>query len=129
MAQFRAAQYDDAINMFIDLEINPAKIIALYPENIAGRLSVPPHEWIPLFGGPKPPSPPASPPPPNEGDREETPSQTVASPRDSSPKGSVRGTVKSGVDAVKSAAAKDDDAASIRSVGSRRKPPQKGLYF
>lgn len=40
--------------MFINLNINPAKVIALYPSSVSGRLSVPQTEWIPLFGGPKP---------------------------------------------------------------------------
>jgi hypothetical protein len=49
---FRSRKYDDAINTFLELDINPAKIVALYPENVAGRLSVPQRQWIPLFGGP-----------------------------------------------------------------------------
>ncbi|KAG2131405.1 uncharacterized protein EDB93DRAFT_1255512 [Suillus bovinus] len=37
---------------FFALDLNPAKVIALYPECIAGRLSVSPDNWISLFGGP-----------------------------------------------------------------------------
>ncbi|KAG2081172.1 vacuolar sorting protein 39 domain 1-domain-containing protein, partial [Suillus cothurnatus] len=52
VSQFCLGQFDDAINSFIELDLNPAKVGALYPERIAGRLSVPPDDWIPLFGGP-----------------------------------------------------------------------------
>lgn len=52
VSQFRLGKFDDAINSFIELDLNPAKVVALYPERIAGRLSVPPDDWISLFGGP-----------------------------------------------------------------------------
>ena len=54
MSQFRAAKFDEAINTFIDLDFNPAKVVALYPESVSGRLAVPPDGWIPLYGGPAP---------------------------------------------------------------------------
>jgi len=50
---FSRGHYDEAVNLFIDLGINPAKVVALYPESISGRLAKPRVEWIPLFGGPK----------------------------------------------------------------------------
>ncbi|KAG2140140.1 hypothetical protein DEU56DRAFT_798886 [Suillus clintonianus] len=52
VSQFRLGKFDDAINSFIELDLNPAKVVALFPERIAGRLSVSPDDWIPLFGGP-----------------------------------------------------------------------------
>ncbi|ESK95857.1 rab guanyl-nucleotide exchange factor [Moniliophthora roreri MCA 2997] len=52
VAQFKAGQFDFAIDEFVDLNMNPAKVVALYPESIAGRLSVPSSNWITLFGGP-----------------------------------------------------------------------------
>lgn len=52
VSQFRLGKFDDAINSFIELDLNPAKVVALYPERIAGRLSVPADDWISLFGGP-----------------------------------------------------------------------------
>ena len=52
VAQFRAAKFDAAIDTFIELDFNPAKVVALYPESVAGRLSVPREGWIPLYGGP-----------------------------------------------------------------------------
>ncbi|EEB89649.1 hypothetical protein MPER_12232, partial [Moniliophthora perniciosa FA553] len=52
VTQFKAGQFDFAIDEFVDLNMNPAKVVALYPESIAGRLSVPSSNWITLFGGP-----------------------------------------------------------------------------
>ncbi|KAF8183418.1 hypothetical protein BJ912DRAFT_1144866 [Pholiota molesta] len=54
VSQFRASNFDDAIDTFIDLDFNPAKVVALYPEPVAGRLSVPQEAWIPLYGGSAP---------------------------------------------------------------------------
>ena len=54
VAKFREADFDAAIDTFIELDFNPAKVVALYPEQVAGRLSVPLDDWIPLYGGPKP---------------------------------------------------------------------------
>jgi len=53
VALFAQGEYDAAINIFINLDINPAKVVALYPEEIAGRLSVPQSGWIELHGGSK----------------------------------------------------------------------------
>ncbi|KNZ73327.1 Vam6/Vps39-like protein [Termitomyces sp. J132] len=53
VADFREAKFDNAIDTFIELDFNPAKVVALYPEQVAGRLSVPLDGWIPLYGGPK----------------------------------------------------------------------------
>lgn len=52
VSQFRSGKYDDAINTFLDLDVNPAKVVALYPHKVAGRLAVKQEEWIALFGGP-----------------------------------------------------------------------------
>ncbi|KAG6884985.1 hypothetical protein C0993_006817 [Termitomyces sp. T159_Od127] len=54
VAEFREAKFDSAIDTFIELDFNPAKVVALYPEQVAGRLSVQVNDWIPLYGGPKP---------------------------------------------------------------------------
>ena len=53
VALFAQGEYDAAINIFINLDINPAKVVALYPEEIAGRLAVPESGWIELHGGSK----------------------------------------------------------------------------
>lgn len=52
VSQFREGKFDDAIDTFIDLDFNPAKVVALYPESVSGRLSVPKDQWIHLYGGP-----------------------------------------------------------------------------
>lgn len=51
VSQFKEAKFDEALSTFINLDINPAKVIALYPESISGRLAVPPERWISLYGG------------------------------------------------------------------------------
>ena len=45
-----ANEVDDAIDVFIELETNPAKVIALFPEYISGRLYTSRDEWNILFG-------------------------------------------------------------------------------
>ncbi|EAU85277.2 rab guanyl-nucleotide exchange factor [Coprinopsis cinerea okayama7 len=57
VAQFRAGKFDEAIDTFIALDFNPAKVVALYPEAVSGRLAVPQERWIPLYGGPVPVEP------------------------------------------------------------------------
>ncbi|KDN33706.1 hypothetical protein RSAG8_13202, partial [Rhizoctonia solani AG-8 WAC10335] len=48
---FQEGQYEQAIEMFLELDMNPAKVIALYPDTISGRLAAPREKWIELFGG------------------------------------------------------------------------------
>jgi hypothetical protein len=48
---FSREQYDEAINVFLELDTNPAKVVALYPESVSGRLAKPRKEWVGLFGG------------------------------------------------------------------------------
>jgi hypothetical protein len=125
VAQFRAGKFDDAINAFIDLDFNPAKVVALYPDNIAGRLSVPQDQWISLYGGPS-----ADPVGESSSDidesrsRERTASVPRAKERTPSPTGSIRGKLKTGFSALLPSATKDDDSASISSV--KPKPKRKG---
>jgi hypothetical protein len=52
VSQFRSGEFDRALDSFVKLNINPAKIISLYPESISGRLSIPRERWIQMFGGP-----------------------------------------------------------------------------
>jgi hypothetical protein len=67
---FKNGKYDDAIDIFIELDTNPSKVVSLYPESIAGRLSTLEKDWIGLFGGPKEEIPVIheSEPPPSEGE-------------------------------------------------------------
>lgn len=58
VSQFRAGDFDEAIDTFSKLELNPAKVVALYPESISGRLAIPQRDWIQLYGGPTRPDDP-----------------------------------------------------------------------
>ncbi|EKM58191.1 uncharacterized protein PHACADRAFT_171437 [Phanerochaete carnosa HHB-10118-sp] len=116
VAQFRAGQYADAMNTFLELKINPAKVIALYPESISGRLAVPEDGWIELFGGPvKPQSKPEAVPTTEEEGKEPgtetTPADTTAAalPRPPSPQGSVRGLLRSGLESLRPGFRRDDE--------------------
>lgn len=51
---FADERFDEAIEMFMELDTNPAKVIALYPSNVAGELSRGKEEWFPIFGGKTP---------------------------------------------------------------------------
>lgn len=48
---FAEGKYDEAIDIFLELDTNPAKVVAMYPPVVSGRLSKPQEEWITLFGG------------------------------------------------------------------------------
>ncbi len=48
---FVEGKYDEAIDIFLELDTNPAKVVAMYPPIVSGRLSKPHEEWIALFGG------------------------------------------------------------------------------
>ncbi|KAA1106344.1 Vacuolar morphoproteinsis protein 6 [Puccinia graminis f. sp. tritici] len=48
---FSKYKYDRAIDTFISLSINPAKVVALYPPEISGSLGKKREEWEELFGG------------------------------------------------------------------------------
>ena len=48
---FKEGRYEDALTALSDLDTNPARVMGLYPELIAGRLSVPEEQWIELFEG------------------------------------------------------------------------------
>ena len=131
VSQFRSGKYDDAINTFLDLDINPAKVIALYPEKVAGRLAVKQIDWVALFGGPVAQSKEQSDGDivaggdaisvkPNDGGIKDSAvsskdKRSVPISRSPSPAGSVRARTKTSFGALLPAAAasKDDDAASI----------------
>ncbi|KAG9103535.1 Vacuolar morphogenesis protein 6 [Ceratobasidium sp. 370] len=51
---FKEGAFEKAVEMFLELDMNPAKVIALYPETISGRLATPREKWIELFGGDTP---------------------------------------------------------------------------
>ncbi len=123
MSEFQAGQFDKAIDTFTELNINPAKVVALYPESISGRLSIPRENWIALFGGPKHNTLGDQ---DDANDEKDAPqltgherSMTAASDildnfGMQSGTGSIRGRFK-GLGAFMSAAQKDDDTASLKS--------------
>ncbi|KAF8333851.1 hypothetical protein F5887DRAFT_991627 [Amanita rubescens] len=90
VSQFRASKYDAAIDIFTELDSNPAKVVALYPESVSGRLGVPASKWVPLFGGPEK----VSLPPVQEGDTSESESSDKGEQRmtkSPGPQGEVAG--------------------------------------
>ena len=125
VSEFKAERFDRAMDTFIELDINPAKVVALYPPSIAGRLSVPQDEWIPLFGGPAPPKPASKPTSVDDKQGDEGQEQQ---PRPPSPKGSIRASIsglKTGLESIVSPTkSRDDDTASV--IG-RPKAPPKGM--
>lgn len=48
---FSKHKYDQAIDSFISLSVNPAKVIALYPAEISGPFARGRDEWEALYGG------------------------------------------------------------------------------
>ncbi|KAK7032798.1 rab guanyl-nucleotide exchange factor [Favolaschia claudopus] len=122
ISQFRAAQFDTAIDTLIALDVNPAKVVALYPEAVAGRLSVPQDSWIPLFGGPahtvedndsNSPVPSLNESLKDAHDAAPHPPADVLENLGISATGTIRGRLK-GLSAFLPSAHKDDDRASIR---------------
>lgn len=127
VSQFRAGQYDDAINVFLELDLNPAKVVALYPERVAGRLAVPQTEWIQLFGGPAAPAPkPEDATSTKSNDTSKEGSKEKLIERSPSPAGSIRLRTKTAFGSLLPSLTKDDDAVSI-SGRKRTKPPMGNL--
>ncbi|KAJ6577458.1 hypothetical protein B0H19DRAFT_1120042 [Mycena capillaripes] len=137
VSQFRASQFDTAIDTLIALDVNPAKVVALYPEAVAGRLSVPQDSWIPLFGGPAPkgvdsdstPSTPSLTDTPKDGahkDGVDAHHEGVATEAletlIASTSGTIRGRLKTGLGAFLPHALKDSERAS--SITRPSKPKQ-----
>ncbi|KAJ7671538.1 hypothetical protein DFH06DRAFT_118208 [Mycena polygramma] len=135
VSQFRSSQFDTAIDTLIALDVNPAKVVALYPEAVAGRLSVPQDSWIPLFGGPAQDtdSTPSTPSlsdskdgaPKDVGDisRHETAASESLENLVTSTSGTIRGRLK-GLGAYLPHALKEDDRASI----SRPSKPKQSVH-
>jgi Vam6/Vps39-like protein vacuolar protein sorting-associated protein 39 len=118
------------MDTFIELDINPAKVVALYPESVAGRLSMPQEEWISLFGGPaKPDNVSAADLREDKQEGSTIPqSESTLPSRVLSPVGSIkeiRGKLRTGLEAIRPSIMKDDDTASI---SSKRKAPVKGVF-
>ncbi|KAH9928648.1 vacuolar sorting protein 39 domain 1-domain-containing protein [Fomitopsis serialis] len=127
VAEFKAERFDRAMDTFIELDINPAKVVALYPPSIAGRLSVPQEEWIPLFGGPVPPKP-ESKTPSIEQNQDGVEGQEQQRPP--SPKGSIRASIsgfRTGLENIVSPTrSRDDDTVSV--IGRPKGPPKDAFH-
>ncbi|CEH18445.1 VAM6/VPS39-LIKE PROTEIN [Ceraceosorus bombacis] len=50
---FKAKRYDESLEHFLELDVNPCMIVALYPHSVAGNLSRRPEQWNKLFGAPE----------------------------------------------------------------------------
>ncbi|CCL98167.1 uncharacterized protein FIBRA_00161 [Fibroporia radiculosa] len=124
VSQFQLGEFEEAISAFIALETNPAKIIALYPDRVAGRLSVSRDQWITLFGGPSQQLETDS----NQGSNDGKISFSKdVFPRPPSPKGSIRGSIKTGLEnVIKPTAKKDDETASV--AGKRKERPKDDFH-
>lgn len=125
VSEFQSGNFDSALDRFQALESNPAKVVALYPETVSGRLHVESSRWISLFGGPEKKRPVLK-----AHDRKASVQERRASiARSPSPSGSMKSILplrKSTLDAILPASVsaqldkdrekeKDDDRASIQS--------------
>ena len=106
--------------------MNPAKVVAMFPESISGRLHVPQDRWLGLFGGQR------------KDKRARASSQSLGSaaspPRLASIAAQVmrrpaspdptRSRLRSAAEAIRQAAMRDDDTASVRSSTRDRRQSQ-----
>ena len=126
VSEFHASKFDSAIDTFLELDFNPAKVIALYPESVAGRLSVPPEGWIPLYGGPSPTTADDSSVSSDKGGQERASSSAALLDVLPAPTGSIRtrlGRTGLGVFLPSAPLAKEPETASLSG-----RPPQRGLH-
>lgn len=127
VSQFQASKFDAAIDTFNELDVNPAKVVALYPESVAGRLSTPHESWISLFGGPKPVTDDSSSLSSSDTDKEKDKLSQGKSATDlidslaSGASGSIRDRLRTGLGVFMPAGHKDDDGASI--ISSQKMAP------
>ncbi|BGP41330.1 Vacuolar morphoproteinsis protein 6 [Rhodotorula kratochvilovae] len=119
---FETHRYALAIDAFIALDLNPARVVSLYPRAISGKLFLEHSAHEEVFGGRPQHKVAAALEAEEERRREEEErkklereqeAQAKGSPAASSPAKRAKGPL------ANAAAAEDDDAASIRSVGSR----------
>ncbi|KAG5653638.1 hypothetical protein H0H81_011740 [Sphagnurus paluster] len=136
VSDYRDGKFDQAIDTFIELDYNPAKIVALYPEQIAGRLSVHSDEWIPLYGGPAPAPILADSASTGETISDKNPDEEIQEKSSSTEEQtdggpvaseSIRGRIGTGLSAIlRSAPVKEEVRAS--SLGGKPKRPVPGIY-
>jgi hypothetical protein len=128
VSSFKDMKYDEAIDIFIELDTNPARVVSLYPESIAGRLSTPEKDWIVLFGGPKEEVPVIQEPEPSEDvktteepQNAEGGDQLTSTSVSAAPASGAAASLKGYLPNLIRSAAKDDDTASIASRRSMRR--------
>uniref|UniRef100_A0A0K3CJ75 BY PROTMAP: gi/342319407/gb/EGU11356.1/ Rab guanyl-nucleotide exchange factor [Rhodotorula glutinis ATCC 204091] n=1 Tax=Rhodotorula toruloides TaxID=5286 RepID=A0A0K3CJ75_RHOTO len=117
---FKTHRYDLAIDAFIALDISPARVVCLYPVPISGKLyrEASAHEEV--FGGRPHARVQAAHEEAEEKRRAEEEEQRSAAQQANQARGSpATGSPARPRKGVLAGAAEDDDAASIRSVGSR----------
>jgi hypothetical protein len=130
VSQFQAGEYDRALDLFVELNINPAKVISLYPETVSGRLSVPREQWIPLFGGPatrvgKEASSSSSSPSSNSSEHGGNVDEPMLSGQPVSSTAGMLSKLKNPLDAIRPSGSKDPETSSIF---SKRDKPRTGSF-
>ncbi|KAI0267682.1 hypothetical protein BC834DRAFT_923439 [Gloeopeniophorella convolvens] len=115
VSQFRKGEFDRALDLFTELNINPAKVFSLYPESIAGRLSVPREKWIEMFGGPPATAAPETPSPSGSSDHGDTPEDSTLPTQVLASAAGVVSRLKNPLDAIRPSGPKDPETASISS--------------
>ncbi|GAA5946072.1 hypothetical protein JCM3775_007212 [Rhodotorula graminis] len=122
---FDTHRYSLAIDAFISLDLNPARVVALYPRAISGKLCLEQHAREEIFGGRSRDAIAAAAQAREEREREEEgrrvaererDAQVGGSPSASSPARRGKGPVAA---TAAAAAVDDDDASSIRTMSSR----------
>lgn len=110
LALFLKGRFDAAIDLFIDLDVNPAKVVCLYPEKISGKLYKDEYHREQIFGG-------RSEDRIKEIEEKESTKQSVAQEDNPSSLGAKKWT---GISPYRKSLVKDDDTASIHSAASHK---------
>jgi hypothetical protein len=117
---FNTHRYDLAIDAFIALDISPARVVCLYPVTISGKLFREPSAHEEVFGGRPHARVQAAHEEVEEKRRVEEEEQRSAAQQASQARGSpATGSPARPRKGILAGSADDDDAASIKSVGSR----------
>lgn len=127
VSKFRAGEFDSALDSFVELNINPAKVISLYPESISGRLSVPRDQWTQMFGGPTSTAPPEVAVSSSSDSSEHGGAVEEATPSGQLAASAAKvGKLKSTLDAFRYSGFKDPETTSI---ASKKDKPRLGLHI
>lgn len=114
LTKFASHRWDEALDTWIELDVNPAKIVALYPaDTVSGRLHRDIDKWVELFGGP------------SDGRLPTTRSENTKPKSEAA--GVLRGLAHLGISKKGSSEKLRDDAASIRSGRTSIEEPDENL--